>query len=337
MNLEKLETQVRALIDQDQKIEAIKLVRQSTGWGLRQSKAYVDALALTALLALDRPDEETLGQKVKALVQQDRYMEAIKLVQEQTGRGLRDSKDYVDALKSEKRRRKRRRKRAKTRPAGDGFQMGDSVIVKTGITDPDLGVDLGGWCGHIAEEPNTANMIFIRWDSITLRNMPDSMIVQCEDQGLDWTGMVLGVQDVEPTSPRDTEADVAQVVDELSKKYAWAYLGEEGLRISQVLAGIDPRDEMAILEAWEKHLRKRLVFPFDAEVSEHQGRKSSLRIGDRVTVQGIERIDDLYGVIIRSRYRQQRYDFPLCDLEATDERSMNYQQVQDYAVWYANR
>ncbi|MCP4540480.1 MAG: hypothetical protein GY832_25360 [Chloroflexi bacterium] len=160
--------------------------------------------------------------------------------------------------------------------------------------------------------------------------------MQCEDQGLDWTGMVLSMQDVELTSPRDTETDVAQVVDEISKKYAWVYLGEEGQRISKVLVGIDPRNEMAILRAWEKHFRKSLVFPFDAEVSEHEGR-GPLRIGDRVTVQGIEGIDDLYGVLVRLRYRQRRYDFPLCDLEATDERSPNYQLVRDYVVWFANR
>ncbi|MCP4540481.1 MAG: hypothetical protein GY832_25365 [Chloroflexi bacterium] len=108
MNLDKLEKQVRILIDQDQKIEAIKHVREQTGWGLRESK------------------------------------------------------DYVDSLESKKkRRRKRRRKRAKTRPASDGFQVGDSVIVKVRIADPDLGVDLGRWRGRITEEPDTANMILI--------------------------------------------------------------------------------------------------------------------------------------------------------------------------------
>ena len=50
MNLDKLENQARALIDQDQRIEAIKLVRQTTGWGLKESKEYVDTLARACLL-----------------------------------------------------------------------------------------------------------------------------------------------------------------------------------------------------------------------------------------------------------------------------------------------
>ena len=443
MTLDKLENQARALIDQNQKIEAIKLVREMTGWGLRESKDYVDVLARAALPALSPADEAALEQEVKALVQQDRYAESVKHVRDRTGWslgdckayvdaltkgdtvnwvfvasrvsdlldqgmkdkaiewvtaqgkmdvqkaqdyvdfiltaksthsspgnleppamvvsqirdllardrkveavrlvriltnwGLRDSKDYVDSLESKKkRRRKRRRRRAKTRPAGAGFRVGDSVVVEPEVVDPDLGVDIGGWCGRVAEEPNAEGMVLISWDSVTLQNMPDSVIVQCEEQGLDWTGMVLRVQEVEPTSPKDTKADVAQVVEELGKKYAWIYLGEEGHRISKVLAGVDPGDEMAVLEAWEEHFRKSLIFPFEAEVSEHQSR-GPLRIEDRVTVRDIVAVDDLYGIIVRLTHRRRQYDFPLCDLEVTDEHSPNYQIVRDYAVWFANR
>jgi ribosomal protein L7/L12 len=98
MNLDKLEKQVRALIDQDQKIEAIKLVRRITGWGLKESKDYVDALARAALPALSPAGEAALEQEVKALAQQDRYMEAIKHVRERTGWNLGDCKAHVDML-----------------------------------------------------------------------------------------------------------------------------------------------------------------------------------------------------------------------------------------------
>ena len=64
MNLERLEDQVHALIDQNQKVEAIKLVRETTGWGLRESKDYVDTLARAALPALSPADETTLKQEV---------------------------------------------------------------------------------------------------------------------------------------------------------------------------------------------------------------------------------------------------------------------------------
>lgn len=44
MNLERLEDQVRTLIEQNQKVEAIKLMLEATGWGLKESKEYVDSL-----------------------------------------------------------------------------------------------------------------------------------------------------------------------------------------------------------------------------------------------------------------------------------------------------
>jgi hypothetical protein len=126
------------------------------------------------------------------------------------------------------------------------------------------------------------------------------------------------------------------VVDELSKKYAWVYLGEEGHRINKVLAGVDPDDEMAVVETWEGHLKKNLAFPFKAEVAEYQER-GPLQAGDRVTVKSIKDADDHYGVIVRLRCRRQQYYFPLCDLEVTDKHSPNYQVVRDYVIWFANR
>ena len=36
--------QLKALVAQGQKIQAIEMVREQTGWGLKQAKDYVDAL-----------------------------------------------------------------------------------------------------------------------------------------------------------------------------------------------------------------------------------------------------------------------------------------------------
>jgi hypothetical protein len=166
--------------------------------------------------------------------------------------------------------------------------------------------------------------------------MPGSVIEQSEEQGLDWTKIYLEAQEVELTSPRDTKEDVTQAISELARKHAWSYLGEEGKRIGKVLAGVDKDGEMAALDAWEEHLSKSLVFPFEAEIAEYQGR-GPLQAGDRVKVTGIALVDDLYGVIVDLRRGRRKYAFPLCDLEITDKRSPNYQIVNDYAVWFANR
>jgi hypothetical protein len=59
------------------------------------------------------------------------------------------------------------------------FKVGDSVIVKQGVLDPDLGTDIGGWQGRIAEIEQQSNLIGIDWDSLILGNIPDSAIDNC--------------------------------------------------------------------------------------------------------------------------------------------------------------
>ena len=48
------------------------------------------------------------------------------------------------------------------------FGIGDSVVVKSKGVDPDLGVDIGGWCGRVAEEPNAEG--FVLEDADNSRN-----------------------------------------------------------------------------------------------------------------------------------------------------------------------
>jgi hypothetical protein len=219
------------------------------------------------------------------------------------------------------------------------FKEGDSVVVTAGSCDADFGVDLGGWQGRIegsisADDPDP--FICIRWDSITLKNLPGSMIERCEEQGLDWAEYILAASEVEPATPRDTEQDVAQIKAELAARYAWSHLGEEGRRINQILVGVDSGDEMACLDAWEDHLTRYLAFPFEAEVDEFQDR-GPLQAGDRLKVTGIGMVDDLYGVIVNVRLGRRKYATPLCDLAVVDERSLNHDLVQEYRVWFANR
>lgn len=54
-------------------------------------------------------------------------------------------------------------------------------------------------------------------------------------------------------------------------------------------------------------------------------------------VDGFSMLDESYGIIVHVRRNRERYEFPLCDLEATDADSPNYQPLNDYVVWYANR
>ncbi len=218
------------------------------------------------------------------------------------------------------------------------LKAGDSVIVKPGIKDPDTGANIGGWQGRVSEisEGDEETVAGILWDSVTLKKMPRSLIERCEDEGLDWREMYVRVDDVKPAPARDTEEDVEDAIEEIESHTNWLFLGEEGKRIQKILNGIDPDDTTEMLEAWEKHLRKNLKLPFEAEVAD-QVRRGSIRIGARVTVKRITGMDDTYGLFVEVTKGSDSFDFLLCDLEATDQKSKNYQLLKDYVVWYANR
>lgn len=98
-----LEGEVRALLQAQRVIEAIKLVRERTGLGLREAKEAVEAVqrgeALPAHPMAPRPAHGSLDEaEVLRLLSESRVIDAIKLVRTQTGLGLKEAKDLVDVL-----------------------------------------------------------------------------------------------------------------------------------------------------------------------------------------------------------------------------------------------
>jgi hypothetical protein len=93
---------------------------------------------------------------------------------------------------------------------------------------------------------------------------------------------------------------------------------------------------MKSLSVWKEHLEHVLVFPFEATIVGYLD-KGPLRPSDKVAVKSISALDDLYGVIVELRHARKRYDHPLDDIVVIDEDSPNFQHVDDYSVWMANR
>lgn len=89
------------------------------------------------------------------------------------------------------------------------LEIGDSVKVREGMMCPDMeDLCIEGWLGKVSEvgEDKYGNaLIGIRWDSITLKNLPDDFIEQSEEEGLDCTRMYLWQEDVKLVECRDTE------------------------------------------------------------------------------------------------------------------------------------
>jgi hypothetical protein len=121
------------------------------------------------------------------------------------------------------------------------IKKGDSVIVKEGVKGPDSDeFEIGGWQGrvididNISEKNNT--LITVEWDSITLKQMDTTdFIAQSEKDGLGWDTMTLDNSELEKSTHRETKKNVIKTQKEISNKYHWAWLGEEGIRISKIL------------------------------------------------------------------------------------------------------
>lgn len=80
-----------------QKIEAIKRYRELTGVGLKEAKDAVEALERGEAPMLP-PTSSAPAANVQELLREGRKLEAIKLYREQTGLGLKEAKDAVEAM-----------------------------------------------------------------------------------------------------------------------------------------------------------------------------------------------------------------------------------------------
>lgn len=91
----------------------------------------------------------------------------------------------------------KKNKRAGNKP--NRFKIGDSVKVKKGVMCPDDDtVCMSGWQGRVFDVNN--DVIGIHWDSITLRQLPVDYITKSEEEGLGWTEMYLGPDEIKPAA-----------------------------------------------------------------------------------------------------------------------------------------
>jgi len=96
------------------------------------------------------------------------------------------------------------------------FRYDQTVVVKAGTLAQEFGIDLSGWHGrvsdiHLTEEGEPR--IQVMWDSISLRALPIPVIAMCEKEGIDWTGVLLRFQEIEPAEARDTWDDVLDAIE----------------------------------------------------------------------------------------------------------------------------
>ena len=221
------------------------------------------------------------------------------------------------------------------------LKPGNSVVVKQGVKDPDFAkLDLSGWQGRVLIIDSSSNpdhtLVNIEWDSKTLKQIPSWYIEQSETKRYNWNTMILYDTDVEKTKARDKKSDVKKIRKKLESKYHWLHLGEEGKRIGKILKEVDPNDIMECLFRWAEYLDENLNFPITAIVDETDD-YGPVKEGEKVSIKSLPHLEDLRGIIAEIRLGRKKYAFPLCDLEVINKKSPDYQLIDDYRIWFANR
>jgi ribosomal protein L7/L12 len=95
---ETFEQELAGLLDQGQKIEAIKLYRERTGAGLKEAKDAVDAIQQGERPQDPEDGENQFHEILVSLLKQGRKIDAIKVFREVTGSGLKESKEVIESI-----------------------------------------------------------------------------------------------------------------------------------------------------------------------------------------------------------------------------------------------
>lgn len=92
------EQEVRSLLDQGKKIEAVKVYREHTSSSLKDAKDAVEALQCGFNLPSQPAPDADLDSQLLRFLGQGEKIKAVKLYRDQTGATLYDSKQAVEAL-----------------------------------------------------------------------------------------------------------------------------------------------------------------------------------------------------------------------------------------------
>ena len=99
-----LNEKIRAYLLRGCKIEAIRVYRETSGAGLKEAKDYIDQFDSETHRNTEPPAadnsgiDKTLYEEIVMKIRNRDTIHAVRLYREATGSGLKEAKDYVDAL-----------------------------------------------------------------------------------------------------------------------------------------------------------------------------------------------------------------------------------------------
>ncbi|MBF0344065.1 MAG: hypothetical protein HQL06_07525 [Nitrospirae bacterium] len=273
------------------------------------------------------------------------------------------SEQIVDKPAEKKESKKSKAKESKK----DVLKVNDCVRVKKGIIDPDFpDTKIEGWLGRITEIVKEAQdegdkddqLLDIMWDSFTLRAMSDDFIDRCEEAGLDCLSMYLRLSDVEKAKTRDTLYDVQEAQDEIRQyldKPVVGMMDEQYKRIQEILNNEDITVNKDNLVTYLDYIEENIALPcqltgrepFQWEIAYLDGtgkkkdydklrktRPSHTDTFKLIHIDGEVERDEGVFVKVERVSDSKKFSLPLFYLKITDDKSTNYQLIDDYSTWF---
>jgi len=220
----------------------------------------------------------------------------------------------------------------------DNIKIGDYVKVKNGIKAPDSEYQLmDNWHGKIIDIQKKHKLVDIEWDSQTLLETPERYLRDLIREGYDYEIMTLEISELEQGNRRDNSKQRNELKSKIEAKIYWIELFEEeekSIKYGNLFRGIKLNDSYKLYQKWEEYLSEHLNFPIETKVVESE--RVRIRNGAIIKLLDIEDYDDMYGVFGIGKYGRKAITFPICNLEAIDKKSGNYELLRDYAIWFAN-
>ena len=218
------------------------------------------------------------------------------------------------------------------------IKVGDYVKVKKGIKAPGFEYQLmDDWQGKIVDVQKKYKLVDIEWDLQTLLNTPEKYLRDLIKDGYDYVIMTLEITELERANGRNNSIQLNEIKAKLETKLYWIELFEEeekSIKYGKLFQGIKLDNYSQLYQKWEKYLVKNLDFPIETKVVESE--RGRIRNGDKIKLLDIEDYDDMYGVFGIGKFGREAVTFPICNLEAIDKKSKNYELLRDYAIWFSN-
>jgi hypothetical protein len=102
------------------------------------------------------------------------------------------------------------------------FRYDEPVVVKDSTFAQDFGIDFSGWHGRVSDILITEEgepRVTVIWDSLSIKRLPIDVIEKCEKEGINWTAVLLRLNEIEHAEPRDTWDDIQDAIDSIVEEH----------------------------------------------------------------------------------------------------------------------